>query len=118
MTKVFRGEKGWAGEAATWSPAETGSGWPPAGPGFLDYRLLGKQRRKDGPASSAVPALPMRPEQQWEGDLTTAARGAEATRNGEAARSKSGHIRAKENGNILRLYSSSLGLFIGLLRSL
>lgn len=36
----------------------------------------------------------------------------------EAAGSMFSHIRAKENGDILRLYFSSLGLFIGLLRSL
>lgn len=47
-------------------------------PGFLDYGLLGKQRRKDGPASFAVPALPICHKQQWKGDLMASARGTEA----------------------------------------
>lgn len=118
MTKVLRGEPG---EAATRSPAETQApGGLPRAPGFLDYcGLLDKQRRTDAlPAPSVRPSI--RPQSppflcalNSSGKVTSVPQpGTEARPNGgDAARSKSGQeSRCPENGNVLMLRSSSLGL--------
>lgn len=44
-------------------------------PGFLDYRLLGKQKRKPCPASFAVPAFLYALNKSEKGDLTASLSG-------------------------------------------
>lgn len=94
------------------SPAERQASSSFLQPGFLDYGLLGKQKRKPCPASfvsaflyalnrsEKVTSLPHSEEQEHRPNRV------------EAIRSKSGHKDPKclENGKVLRLYSSSLGL--------